>query len=187
MGVPFLPTRTIKGSDFARHEQHKRIHCPFSDEELIAVRAIQPDVAILHVQRADAQGNAHVWGNFGVMREAAMAAKKVILTCEEIVEHQVILSDPNRNMIPGFVVSSVVHEPFGSYPSPTQGYARRDDDCYFDYHKATRSRQGFEQWLREWVLDAPDHRSFLNHLGQERVEKLKPQGSLFAAPVSFSY
>jgi glutaconate CoA-transferase subunit A len=187
MGVPFLPTRTIKGSDFARHEQHKRIHCPFSGEELIAVRAIQPDVAILHVQRADAQGNAHVWGNFGVIREAAMAAKKVILTCEEIVEHQVILSDPNRNVIPGFIVSSVVHEPFGSYPSPTQGYARRDDDCYFDYHKATRSRQGFEQWLREWVLDVPDHRSFLHHLGQGRIEKLKPQRSLFAAPVSFSY
>ena len=187
MGLPFLPTRTVKGSDFARHGQHKRIHCPFSGEELIAVRAIQPDVAILHVQRADAQGNAHVWGNFGVMREAAMAAKKVILTCEEIVEHQVILSDPNRNVIPGFVVSSVVHEPFGSYPSPTQGYARRDDDCYFEYHKATRSRQGFEQWLREWVLDVPDHRSFLNKLSHERIEKLKPQSSLFAAPVSFSY
>ena len=187
MGLPFLPTRTVKGSDFAHQGQHQRIHCPFSDEELIAVRAIQPDVAILHVQRADAQGNAHVWGNFGVMREAAMAAKKVILTCEEIVEHQVILSDPNRNVIPGFVVSSVVHEPFGSYPSPTQGYARRDDDCYFEYHKATRSRQGFEQWLQEWVLDMPDHQSFLNYLGQERTKKLKPQSGLFAAPVSFSY
>src|SRR5258705_1590402 len=158
MGLPFLPTRTVKGSDFARHEQHKRIHCPFSGEELIAVRAIQPDVAILHVQRADAQGNAHVWGTFGVLREAAMAAKKVILTCEEIVDHDVILSDPNRNVIPGFVVSSVVHEPLGSHPSPTQGYARRDDDFYFEYHKATRTGEGFKEWLDKLILDVKDHR-----------------------------
>ena len=92
------------------------------------------------------------------MREAAIAAKKVILTCEEIVDHQVILSDPNRNVIPGLRRFERGAQPFGSYPSPTQGYARRDDDFYFEYHKATRSREGFEQWLREWVLDVKDHR-----------------------------
>ena len=67
------------------------------------------------------EGNAHLWGNFGVMREAAFAAGKVILTCEEIVDHELILRDPNRTVIPGFVVTSVVHEPFGSHPSPAQG------------------------------------------------------------------
>src|SRR5678816_2166301 len=121
MGVPFLPTRTIQGSDFAQCEQFKQVACPFTGEQLIAVRAIRPDVTILHVQRADAEGNAHVWGNFGVMREAALAARKVIITCEELVEHAVILSDPNRTIIPGFVVSSVVAQPLGAYPSPTQG------------------------------------------------------------------
>ena len=186
-GLPFLPTKTVKGSDFRTGEQFSLVRCPFTNEELLAVRAIRPDVAILHVQRADQEGNAHAWGNFGVMREAAMAARKVILTCEDIVDHDVILSDPNRNVIPGFVVSSVVHEPFGSHPSPTQGYARRDDDFYFEYHKATRSREGFKEWLEKWILGVKDHGAFLALLGQERVEKLKPEGSLFAPAVSFNY
>jgi len=138
-GLPFIPTKTVKGSDFRRGSQFASVRCPFTNEELLAVRAIRPDVAVLHVQRADTEGNAHAWGNFGVMREAAFAANKVILTCEELVDHDVILSDPNRNIIPGFLVSSVVHEPFGSHPSPTQGYARCDDAFYFEYHKATRS------------------------------------------------
>ena len=187
MGLPFLPTRTVQGSEFRTSDQFQSIRCPFTDEELVAVRAIRPDVTILHVQRADAQGNAHVWGNFGVMREAALAAKKVILTCEEVVDHEVILSDPNRTVIPGFVVSSVVHEPFGSFPSPTQGYVRRDDDFYFEYHKATRTRDGFEQWLKKWVFGVEDHRGFLNLLGKERVENLKAEGGLFAPAVSFNY
>jgi len=186
-GLPFLPTKTVKGSDFSTGAQFKRVNCPFTGEELLAVRAIRPDVTILHVQRADQEGNAHVWGNFGVTREAALAAKKVILTCEEIVDHEVILSDPNRTVIPGFVVSSVVHEPFGAHPSPTQGYSRRDDDFYFEYHKATRTREGFEQWLHKYVLGVKDHPAFLNLLSSERIAKLKPQGNLFAPAVSFNY
>jgi glutaconate CoA-transferase, subunit A len=186
-GLPFLPTRTVKGSDFRRGSQFASVHCPFTNEELLAVRAIQPDVAILHVQRADKEGNAHAWGNFGVMREAAFAAKKVILTCEEIVDHDLILSDPNRNVIPAFLVSSVVHQPFGSHPSPTQGYTRRDDNFYFEYHKATRSREGFEQWLQKWVLEVKDHSEFLKLLGKDRVEQLKPDGNLFSPAVSFNY
>jgi glutaconate CoA-transferase subunit A len=186
-GLPFLPTRSIQGSDFAAGPQFKPVACPFTGEPLLAVRAIRPDVAILHVQRADRDGNTQVWGNFGVMREAAFAARKVILTCEEIVDHEVILSDPNRNLIPGFLVSSVVHQPFGSHPSPAQGYARRDDDFYFDYHSATRTREGFQQWLAKWVLGVKDHSEFLQLLGTQRVEKLRPQGNLFAPAVSFNY
>lgn len=186
-GLSFLPTKTVRGSDFRSENQFASVRCPFTNEELLAVRAIKPDVAILHVQRADREGNAHAWGNFGVMREAGLAAKRVILTCEEIVDHDVILSDPNRNVIPGFVVTSVVHEPFGSHPSPTQGYTRRDDNFYFEYHKETRSREGFEQWLQKWVLDVKDHRGFLELLGKERMERLRPQGNLFAPAVSFNY
>lgn len=186
-GLPFMPTRTAKGSDFRHGGQFASLRCPFTDEELLAVRAIRPDVAILHVQRADREGNAHLWGNLGVIREAALAARKVIITCEEIVEHDVILSDPNRTLIPGFVVSSVVHEPFGSHPSPTQGYARRDDDFYFQYHKESRTRDGFEKWLQRWVLDTKDHREFLNLLGKQRLERLTPQGGLLAAAASFDY
>jgi glutaconate CoA-transferase subunit A len=186
-GLPFLPTKTVKGSDFGTGPQFSRVACPFTGEELVAVRAIKPDLAILHVQRADSQGNAHVWGNFGVMREAAFAAGRVIITCEEIVDHQTILGDPNRTVIPGFVVSSVVHVPFGAHPSPTQGYSRRDDDFYFSYHKESRTREGFERWLKKYVLSVKDHGDFLHLVGQERLDRLKPQGDLVAPGVSFNY
>lgn len=186
MGLPFLPTKTARGSDFSAGEQFRAVRCPFGGEELLAVRAIVPDVAILHVQRADEEGNAHLWGNLGVSVEAASAAKNVILTCEEIVEHEVILSDPNRTLIQGFLVSSVVHLPFGSHPSPTQGFARRDDDFYFDYHKESRTREGFERWLEKWVLGLKDHREFLARLGEGRVRRLKPEGNLFSPSVSFN-
>lgn len=186
-GLPFLPTRTIGGSDFVRGEPFKPVRCPFTGEKLIAVRSIKPDLALLHVQRADREGNAHVWGNFGVMREAAFAAKKVVLTCEEIVDHEIISGDPNRTLIPGFLVSSVVHEPFASLPSPTQGYTRRDDRFYFEYHQATRTRPGFEDWLQQWVVGAGDHREFLRRLGPDRLEALKPRQNLFAPAANFGY
>jgi len=186
-GLPYLPTRSIKGSDFAAGLQFRSITCPFTGDQLLAVRAIHPDLTILHVQRADPEGNAHVWGNFGVMREAAFAAKKVILTCEEIVDHELILRDPNRTLIPGFLVSSVVHQPLGSHPSPAQGFARRDDDFYFEYHSATRTREGFEQWLQKWVLGVDDHNGLLQLLGVDRLDKLRPQGDLLPPAVSFNY
>ena len=187
MGLPFLPTRSIKGSDIAKEAHFGRVLCPFTGEDLLVVRALRPDLAILHVQRADDQGNAHLWGNFGVMREAAMAAKKVILTCEELVDHSLILSDPNRNLIPGFVVTSVIHQPNGSFPSPTQGFARRDDEFYFEYHQATRTVQGFDRWLETYVYGVKDHRELLDLLSKERRDALRPEGNLFAPAVSFNY
>ncbi len=186
-GLPFLPTRSIRGSDIAAGSHFQAIACPFTGESLLAVRAIRPDIAIFHVQRADREGNAHVWGNFGVTREATLAAKKVIVTCEEIVDREVILSDPNRTIIPGFLVSCVVHTPFGAHPSPTQGYSRRDDEFYFEYHRATRTREGFQEWLAKYIDGVADHSEFLALLGKERTEKLKPEGNLMAAPANFSY
>jgi glutaconate CoA-transferase subunit A len=187
MGVPFLPTRTIMGSDLAKGKQFERIRCPFTGDALLAVRALRPDVTIVHAQRADREGNAHAWGNLGVMREAVMAAGKVIVTCEEIVAHEVILSDPNRVIVPGFAVSSVVHEPYGAFPSPTQGYARRDDAFYFEYHRTSRERAGFDHWLRQWVLDVKTHREFLARLPQDRLAALKPAHEVFAPATNFSY
>jgi glutaconate CoA-transferase subunit A len=186
-GLPFLPTKSIRGSDISRGPQFGSVKCPFTGDELLAVKAISPDVTVLHVQRADREGNAHAWGNFGVMKEAAFAAKKVILTCEEIIDHELILRDPNRTLIPGFLVSSVVHQPFGSHPSPAQGYSRRDDSFYFQYHKETRSREGFEKWLQSWVFSVGNHGEFLERLGDDRLKRLIPQESLLTAPVNFSY
>src|SRR6185312_10116952 len=129
MGVPYLPTRTAQGSDVPKGNHFfYQVFSPFEGKEpLLAVRALVPDVTIVHVQRADENGNAHCWGNFGVMIEAVRAAKKVIVCAEEIVAPEVIASDPNRTVIPGFLVSAVVECPLGAHPSPVQGYNKRDD------------------------------------------------------------
>lgn len=187
MGVPFLPARTLMGSELRTESQFAAIACPFTGVPLLAVRGLRPDVAIVHVQRADAEGNAHVWGNLGVTQDAVMAARKVVLTCEEIVSHDVIVSDPNRTLIPGFLVAAVVHAPFGSHPAPTQGYTRRDDAVYFDYHRRSRDREGFLAWFREWVLGIDGHEAYLQKLGADRIAALKPSHERMAAPVSYSY
>lgn len=187
MGVPFLPTRTLLGSDFRDEASFGDVICPFTQENLLAVRAVKPDVTILHVQRADREGNAHVWGNLGVTQDAAMAADKVVLTCEEIVPHEVILSDPNRTLVPGFLVAAVVCIPFGSHPSPTQGYSRRDDEFYFAYHEQSRDRAGFDDWLNRWVLGVGGHDGYMMELGSERVASLEPKETCIAAPVSYGY
>src|SRR5436309_12626492 len=145
MGVPFLPTRTARGSDIPKNNHFfYEIMSPFASESgeremLYAVRALVPDVAIVHVQRADGDGNAHCWGNFGVMIEGVRAAKKVIVCAEEIVPEEMIASDPNRTVIPGFLVSAVVYCPYGAHPSPVQGYYKRDDAFFQQYHQETKT------------------------------------------------
>ena len=122
------------------------------EEKLVYVPALTPDVAILGVQRADEFGNAHLWGNFGVAQEAAMASKKVILLAEEIVPGDVITSDPNRLLVPGFKVSAVVHCPGFCHPSPMPGYYQRDHSFFHDYHQESKDEEGFRKWLNQWVF-----------------------------------
>jgi glutaconate CoA-transferase subunit A len=174
MGVPFLPTRTGGGSDIVKNEAAFRpVACPFSAEQLTAVKAVVPHVAILHVQRADAFGNAHLWGNLGVAVEAAYAAERVILTCEEVVEREVIISDPNRTLIPGILVDAVIAEPLGAHPSPVQGFWRRDDEQFLRYHDASRRREGFAAWLKEWVTDLSDREAYRTKLGEKLLKELR--------------
>src|SRR5439155_14984791 len=126
MGLPYLPTFTGLGGDIVRgHPRMRSIDDPFGGPSLLAVGALRPDVAIVHVQRADRQGNAHLWGNLGLTVEAAYAARRTIVTCEEIVPDDLIRSDPNRTMIPGFLVSAVVEEPGGALPSSVHVYCSR--------------------------------------------------------------
>ena len=152
-GVPYLPTRSTLGTDLlARNPHLKEIVCPFTGQKLVAVEALAPDVAILPVQQADANGNAHVRGNLGVIREAARASRRVIILAEEIVPADTIRSDPNRTLIPGFLVSAVVHLPRGCRPSPCEGYYGRDHEYFHAYHERSRTREGFLRWLEERVL-----------------------------------
>ncbi len=181
MGVPYLPTRTLLGSDLASRNPRIRPGEP----GLLHVQAIEPDVAIIHAQRADEFGHAHCWGNLGITREAALAARHVILTVEQIVPPEVILSDPNRILLPPHRVSAVVHAPGGAHPSPVQGYYARDHAFFSEYHRATREREGFLHWLNEWVRDVPDLAAYLQKLGN-RFERLRPAAQRLAAAVDYA-
>lgn len=188
MGVPFLPTRTALGSDVARgNEFFTEFASPFAGEKLHAVRALAPDVAIVHVQRADAEGNAHCWGNCGVMLEGVRAAKRVIVVAEKVVEPEVIASDPNRTVIPGFLVNAVVECPYGAHPSPVQGCYSRDDAAFQQYHEQTKTQPDFAAWLKRWVLDVADRREYMSLVGACRQQELTVKKHAYAAEADFGY
>jgi glutaconate CoA-transferase subunit A len=189
MGVPFLPTKTALGTDTAKGNHFfYQIFSPFEPKEsLWAVRALNPDVTIVHVQRADSEGNAHCWGNFGVMIEGVRAAKRVILVAEEIVAPEVIASDPNRTVIPGFLVNAVVECAFGAHPSPVQGYYSRDNHFFREYHEQTKTEAESDTWLDRWVHGVPDRESYLKQLGAGRVEALEVKQHAYAAQADFGY
>jgi glutaconate CoA-transferase, subunit A len=188
LGVPFLPTYATLGSDLLKKNGNLReFSSPVSEEKLVAVRALRPDVAILHVQRADAQGNAHIWGSLGVAVDGARAARKIIIVAEEIVEPDVISSDPNRTLVPEFLVETVVHEPGGAHPSPVQGYYGRDHAFFAQYHEQTRGVEDFEDWLARWVVRVSDRGEYLKQLGAERVQTLGVKEHAYSAPADFGY
>jgi glutaconate CoA-transferase subunit A len=203
MGMPFMPTRTALGSDVAReNEFFAEMESPFEDRpgpgrvkdpsphglgKLHAVRALHPDVTIVHVQRADREGNAHCWGNFGVMIDGVRAAKRVIVVAEEIVEPEVIASDPNRTVIPGFLVNAVVESRYGAHPSPVQGYYKRDDAFFRQYHEHTKTKQDSDAWLERWVYGVTDRRAYMNQLGGCRVDELGVKQHAYAAQADFGY
>jgi len=188
LGSPYIPTRTALGSDIVRQNPTFRQEQSLLDgTPLLLVPALRPDVAIIHVQRSDEDGNAHLWGNLGICEEAALAAKDVILVAEEIVSREVILSDPNRVLVPSFKVRAVVHEPWGAHPSPVQGYYDRDHRYYHEYHQRTRALAGFQQWLDEWVLQVPTRAAYVAKLGEERIRNLGVKGHRYAAPVDYGY
>jgi glutaconate CoA-transferase subunit A len=188
LGVSFLPTRSALGSDvLARNPHLTEFRSPVGGEKLVAVEALAPDVAILHVQRSDAAGNAHMWGGLGVQIDGARAAKTVILVAEEIVEPEIIASDPNRTLIPGILVAAVVHEPWGAHPSPVQGYYGRDHRFFTEYHYRTRRLEDCESWLREWVYEVPGRQQYMDRLGADRRAALEVREHAPSAPADFGY
>jgi len=177
-GLPFLPMNQTGAIDLERvNPSIKRIPDPYGGKDVIVVSALHPDVAIVHVQRADKNGNAHLWGIIGEQKEAAFAAKKVILTAEEIVDETVIRSDPNRTMIPGTVIKAVCHVPFACHPSYAQGYYDRDNEFYLAWDKVSESVKSVRAWLDEWVFGVKDHDEYLRKLGDEKLERLKIEAS----------
>ena len=184
-GLPFLPMRPTGGEDLAKaNPQYQKVQCPYTGVDLVTVPALNPDVAIIHAQRADANGNTQIWGIVGEQKEVAFASKKVIVTAEEIVDEAVIRSDPNRTLIPDFIVSAVCHVPHCAHPSYTQGYYDRDNKFYLEWDKISESRENVDAWLNEWVYGVKDHAEYWAKLGAETHERLKVPPAL-SEPVNY--
>ena len=177
--VPWLPTRTLVGSDILGTNPNLSIA-----DGLVRVNAVHPDVAIVHAQRCDAAGRAHAWGPLGITEEAGLAAERVIVTCEELEDESVTLGDPNRILFPETKVVAVVPEPGGAHPSPVQGFFKRDHAFYREYGEQSRTREGFEAWLKLWVLDVPGRAAYLERIDLEALAIRQHRRS---APVDYGF
>ena len=185
-GLPFYPLRSYAGSDLPEVNPNiRQVRSPFDDGSVVhAVPPLNPDVAILHAQRADAAGNAQVWGMLGAQQEVAFAARKVIVVVEEVVAPEVIRSDPNRTLIPEFLVDAVVECPRGAHPSYVQGYYERDGAFYRAWPGISRDPRRLREWLQEWVHDLDDHQQYLARLGGSHWDDLTPRPAP-SAPVDY--
>lgn len=183
--MPFLPMRTNIGSDLPRFNPNIRtVKDPYTGDEVSVVPPLKPDVAVVHVQRADRNGNAHIWGITGEQRDAAFASKRVIVTAEEIVDESVIRSDPNRTLIPDFVVHAVVHEPWCAHPSYTQGYYDRDNEFYMQWDEITKEHETTMKWMEEWVFGVDSRAEYMKKIPEEKIKKLLPKPCM-SAPVNY--
>ena len=183
--LPFFPLRSYVGSDLPKVNPRIRfVESPYGDGPIAVVPPLNPDVAIIHAQRADVNGNTQLWGLLGAQKEAAFAARRVIVVVEEIVDEEVIRSDPNRTLIPGLIVDAVVHEPYGAHPSYVQGYYDRDNDFYLRWDEISRDEAATRAWLEEWVYGVRDRAEYVEKMGRETWERLKP-AQAWAQPVNY--
>lgn len=173
-GLPFMPMNPTGADDLGRaNPNHRTVIDPYSGNLVVVVPALNPDVAIVHVQRCDEEGNAHIWGIIGEQKEAAFASQRVILTTEEVVDADVIRSDPNRTLIPGFVVDAVCHVPYCAHPSYTQGYYDRDNAFYLEWDEISKTREGVQAYLEKWVYGVKDRGEYWEKLGSDAHARLQ--------------
>ena len=196
MGLPFVPVKDMAGSDllnvrsFMGENKYKLIENPFDGSPTLVVPALKPDTAIIHVQQADEEGNAQVWGIGGDCQYGANAAQKVIVSCERLVSREVIGRDPSRTIVPACKVAAVVVEPFGAHPGYTPGFYDVDFSFGYLYQQASNTEQGLADFLKEWVHDLPDRTAYTQHyiqkFGYEAFRKLQADFD-FSYPVSYAY
>jgi glutaconate CoA-transferase subunit A len=172
IGAPYIPTRTLLGSDIPRaNGTFKEATSPFDGSKVLLIPPLVPDLAVIACQTADRDGNAHLGGPWGVSYEAAIAAKDVIVLAEIVPNEPVHRLVPERPLVPAARVVAVVNEPGACHPSPLFNMYERDHDFFHEYHGATRTPEGFDAWIREWVTGVPDRAAYLRKLGP-RWEKL---------------
>jgi acyl CoA:acetate/3-ketoacid CoA transferase alpha subunit len=188
LGVPFLPIKPMAGTDLMAKrgfeaEKARPFACPFTGESVLLVPAIRPDVAVIHAARADQEGNTQLFGYTSVVDEQARAAKRVIVTVEEIVDETVIREQPEMTILPGFLVDAVVEVPFGAHPTGMYRYYDPDFAFLRDYYAASRDGETFRRHLDEYVFGVPDHWAYLRNLGIRRLMDLRSDPGLGLARV----
>jgi len=196
MGMPFVPVKDMVGTDllsvkgFMGDGKYKMIDSPFDGSPTLLVPALNPDVAIIHVQQADEEGNAQMWGIGGDCQAGANAARKVIVSCERVVTREVIGKDPSRTIVPSFKVAAVVEEPFGSHPGYTPGFYDVDFAFGSMYQQASNTVEGFQEFLDEWVFGVEDRAGYTAHYiekyGYERFRALQAAFD-YSYPVSYAF
>jgi glutaconate CoA-transferase subunit A len=183
--LPFWTMRNYMGTDLPRvNPQIRSVTCPYTGEVLATVPALNPDVTIVHAQRADRDGNTQIWGLLGVQKEAAFASKRVIVVVEELVTESVIRADPNRTLIPGFIVDAVVVEPWGAHPSYAQGYYDRDNQFYVSWEAISRAPAALHQYLEQFVYGVADREEYVQRCGG--LERLRASDRVCAG-VNYGY
>ena len=190
--MPVLPAITasdvFKVSQFMGKQKFGVITCPFTGKKLPVVPAVHPDVCLVHVQRADRYGNAQHWGGLGSTVHACFASKKIIVTCEELVDHDVIRSSPHLTIVPGFRVSAVIEEPYGCHPSELPGYRNFDLSMQNLFIKHICSEGGLSTMFKEWIYNLPDRDAYIQHyvevFGQESLNRYRAR-SYYSAPANY--
>ena len=192
MGLPFMPIRSQLGSDLLRvesfvHPKATVLEDPFGSGAKVAlVPACSVDVALLHAQRCDEEGNVQVWGQLGDDVWGTTAGKRIVVSVEEVVPTKVVRRDPNRTVVPGFRVDAIVAAPFGAHPYQVQGYYDADAGFRKDYAERSATLEGWTAWADEWVYGVEDHDAYLQKLGEARLDGLCAK-RLLSGQVNYGY
>ncbi|GAB4323118.1 MAG: CoA transferase [Bacteroidales bacterium] len=173
MGIPFIPARTMLGTDTFVKSSALAIECPFTKEKVALLPALIVDVGFIHVHRADKHGNCQIDGISGFAFEMARACKTLIISAEEIVEPEAIREHPEKTIIPYYLVDAVVHAPYGSWPGEMSLMYERDEPHYKMYVNQQKTAEGMDAYMKEWCYDLPDHKALLEKIGDERLNELK--------------
>jgi glutaconate CoA-transferase subunit A len=188
--LPFYPLKSYFGSDLPDvNDEIRKVTSPYPNEdgsfdEIYVVPPINPDVTIVHAQRADQWGNIQMWGLTGLQAEAVFAAEKAIVTVEEIVPDEIVRSDPNRTIIPSHAVSAVVQVPMGAHPSFTQGYYDRDNIFYRDWSAISGDKAKIAEWMTKFIYETKNHEEYIELLGEETIARLAV-GDAFSTPINY--
>jgi glutaconate CoA-transferase, subunit A len=172
LGVPFIPVRSMLGTDTLKYSSAKVVECPFTGEKLALLPALILDVGLMHVHRADRYGNCQVEGITGFGIEFSRACKRLIISAEEIVDTDEIRRYPDRTLVPYYLVDAVVHAPFGSHPGEMAYLYCRDEPEIKAWVDASATDEGAQAYLQEWIYDLPDHQAYLAKVGDERLNRV---------------